>query len=74
MSTMINMDTVLGQLKDLQRQHKLSTEPMDDYFRGMYNGMECMLCILEHREPIFAPKDKKENSTDGSILNEQSEI
>ncbi len=43
------------------KAHHDSTKPMDDYFTGMYNGLECALCLIEHREPFY--KDCKRRIT-----------
>ncbi|MEC1780059.1 hypothetical protein [Schinkia azotoformans] len=29
----------------------------DEYMRGMYNGMELMLAIIEDREPVYKTLD-----------------
>lgn len=28
----------------------------DEYMKGMYNGMELILAVLENREPVYASK------------------
>jgi hypothetical protein len=43
----------LAKFKELLEIQKSSTEPMDDYHRGMYNGIECVVCLLEEREPAY---------------------
>lgn len=51
----------VAKFKELLKMHYDSTTPMDAYNTGMYNGMECVLCLLEEREPNYKtveqPKD-----------------
>jgi hypothetical protein len=52
--TELEFHKLLQNLKDIQQQHLASTESMDEYFMGMFNGMEIFLSIIEKREPKFA--------------------
>ena len=50
----------LVKLKEmLEVQGRDGTWNYDHYFHGMYNGMECMLAVLEGREPVFREAPKK---------------
>ena len=51
----VDIDLLLEKLNEMKDLHESSTSPMDAYFRGMYNGMETMLCFIEGREPDFVP-------------------
>lgn len=45
--------------KELIKIHYDSTTPMDEYFTGMYNGIECVLACIEDREPVFKTCERK---------------
>jgi hypothetical protein len=47
------LEKKLEKLKEMQRVHYDSTTPMDDYFTGMYNGMEYAIAMLEDREANY---------------------
>jgi len=40
-------------IREIQKIHYDSTTPMDSYHTGMWNGMECILCLLEGRDPKY---------------------
>lgn len=39
----------------------------DEYMKGMYNGMELILCTLEDREPIWASELNKNQKEKGNL-------
>jgi hypothetical protein len=43
----------IKELKDMQKAHYDSTYPMDDYFTGMYNGMEFIISCISGEEPNY---------------------
>lgn len=43
----------LKKLRELSKIQYDSTTPMDEYHTGMYNGLECVLAILDEREPNY---------------------
>lgn len=45
--------TIIEQLEEIKKIHYDSTTPMDSYFTGMYNGIECAIATLENREPKY---------------------
>ena len=45
--------TWIEKLEELKQIHYDSTTPMDSYFTGMYNGIECALATLLNREPQY---------------------
>lgn len=44
---------ITDHLKEIQKHHFESTDPMDAYFTGMYNGMEVLIASLEGRDGNF---------------------
>jgi hypothetical protein len=57
----------ISELEEYQNVHLEATEPMDDYFSGMYNGMEYALSILDNRDPMYrSTKDDGLSVEDGS--------
>jgi hypothetical protein len=40
-------------MKEIQKIHFETTDPMDAYFTGMYNGMEVLIASIEGREGEF---------------------
>jgi hypothetical protein len=50
----------LSELKDLVKiQGRDGNWNYSEYMRGMFNGMEMMLAILEKREPNFRDEPKR---------------
>lgn len=43
----------------LMKIHRDSTEPMGEYHRGMYNGMECLRACLIGKEPEYVDPELK---------------
>lgn len=58
----IDFDVLLEKLNEIKNIHLSSTQPMDDYFRGMFNGMETFLSLIEDREPNFANTSKNDTA------------
>jgi hypothetical protein len=38
----------------------------DEYMKGMYNGMEFILAVIEDRKPVYASKVLRSNSGKGN--------
>ena len=58
---------MITKLRELPKIHYDSTTPMDEYYTGMYNGIECVLSLIDEREPKYlsverpVPKEQKPN-------------
>jgi hypothetical protein len=48
----------------LETQRQVLT---DEYMKGMYNGMELILCTLEDREPIWASELDTNQKEEGNL-------
>lgn len=49
----------IEKLRELPQIQYDSTTPMDEYFTGMYNGLECAVALLEEREPKYLSVETK---------------
>lgn len=54
------MESDLAKMKRIQKHHYESTTPMDDYFTGMWNGMEVLIASIENREGNFKSVEQLE--------------
>lgn len=53
-----NLKHRIKKAKELPKIHYDSTTPMEPYFTGMYNGIECVLACIEGREPHYKDVEK----------------
>ena len=51
---MVNYEKRLEQLRNLHKGYMgIGSRPQDHYTRGVYNGLELALSLLENREPVY---------------------
>ena len=50
---------LIESIKELQIIHLASTQPMDAYFTGFYNGMEALLSVISGEEAVYKNVERK---------------